>query len=122
MSNTQQFSNQKYLNLETYRKSGQAMPTPVWFVEDGGAYFIRTVQNAGKVKRVRNNPAVRIVPCGQRGEVKGAWVSATASIASTAEATRADQLLTKKYGLLKRIFDLMQRNRGADVIKVVVGP
>lgn len=122
MSNTQQFSNQKYLNLETYRKSGQAMPTPVWFVEDGGAYFIRTVQNAGKVKRVRNNPAVRIVPCGQRGEIKGEWVSATASIASAAEAARTDQLLTKKYGLLKRLFDLMQRNRGADVIKVVVNP
>jgi uncharacterized protein len=122
MSNTQQFNNRKYLNLETYRKSGQAMPTPVWFVEDGGAYFIRTVQNAGKVKRVRNNPEVRIVPCGQRGEVQGEWVGATASIASAAEAARADQLLTRKYGLLKRIFDLMQRNRGADVIKVVVNP
>ena len=122
MSNTQQFNNQKYLNLETYRKSGQAMPTPVWFVEDGGAYYIRTVQNAGKVKRARNNPSVRIVPCGQRGEVKGEWVRGVASIATPAEAGKVDRLLNQKYGLLKRLFDLMQRGRGADVIKVVVNP
>lgn len=122
VSDTRQFDKQAYLNLESYRKSGQAMRTPVWFAEDGCAYYIRTIQKAGKVKRVRNNRAVRIAPCDVRGEITGEWVSGSASIVGTSEAARADKLLTKKYGLLKRIYDLTQRGRGADVIKVVVSP
>jgi hypothetical protein len=28
-----QFADQKYLDLETYRKNGKAVVTPVWFAE-----------------------------------------------------------------------------------------
>ena len=48
-----QFSNQKYVNLETYRKNGQAVQTPVWFVIDNGQISIRTDGNSGKIKNVR---------------------------------------------------------------------
>ena len=37
-----QFLNQKYINLETYKKSGQAVHTPVWFVQDNGVLYVRT--------------------------------------------------------------------------------
>jgi PPOX class probable F420-dependent enzyme len=121
MANHEQFVRQSYLNLETYRRTGQAMPTPVWFVEDGGAYYVRTMRDAGKVKRVRNTPRVRIMPCGQRGEPRGEWVEGRAIVVGEAESQRIDGLLTKKYGLLKRVFDLMQRGRGHDVIKVEIG-
>jgi len=33
MNSLEQFSKMKYLNLETFRKSGQGMQTPVWFVQ-----------------------------------------------------------------------------------------
>jgi hypothetical protein len=49
----EQFAKQHYLNLETYRKGGQAMRPPVWFVEDGGVLYLRTVKNAGKVNSIR---------------------------------------------------------------------
>jgi PPOX class probable F420-dependent enzyme len=121
MADTSQFAGQSYLNLETYRRSGQAMPTPVWFVEDGGAYYIRTLRNAGKVKRVRNNSRVRVMPCGRSGEPRGAWVAAHAAIVDdAATSTRVDGLLNRKYGLMKRIFDLLQRGRGQDVIRVEI--
>lgn len=103
------FNNQQYLNLETYKKSGQAMPTPVWFVERDGALFVRTEAGSGKVKRIRNNPQVRVVPCGSRGEVKGEWVNATAQLVDEATAQQIDQMLSKKYGLLKAGFDLMSK-------------
>ncbi len=102
------FKNQSYLSLETVKKSGQAMPTPVWFVERDGTLFVRTEAQSGKVKRIRNNAQVRIAPCDMRGGVKGDWVSATAQLVED-ESTPAqiDQMLNKKYGLMKSAFDLM---------------
>jgi hypothetical protein len=35
-----QFAYQKYLNLETYRNTGQPVATPVWFAEDHGTFYI----------------------------------------------------------------------------------
>lgn len=70
-ANTAQFKSHKFLNLETVRKSGVTVATPVWFVEHDGKFYVRTVSDAGKVKRIRNNGQVRIMPCGQRGEPKG---------------------------------------------------
>jgi uncharacterized protein len=107
MAGLEQFKNQQYLNLETYKKSGQAMPTPVWFVEQNGALYVRTEADAGKVKRVRNNSQVRVVPCGNRGQVKGEWVAGTAQIVDEATSAQIDAMLKKKYGLLKMGFDLM---------------
>ena len=31
-----QFANEKYLNLETYRKNGTPVLTPVWFADENG--------------------------------------------------------------------------------------
>lgn len=102
------FDNQKYLNLETYRRNGQAMPTPVWFVRDGDALYVRTVADSGKVKRARNNPRVRVAPCEVRGELKGDWVEGKATLVDDpAVAQRVVQLLNQKYGLMKRLFDVM---------------
>ncbi len=66
-NNISQFLNQKYINLETYRRNGQAVLTTVWFVMDAGTIYIRTDMNSGKVKRIKNNPNIRITPSGVRG-------------------------------------------------------
>src|SRR5262249_38406544 len=55
-----QFANKKYLNLESYRRNGQGVRTPLWFVEDDGALYFYTVAHSYKVKRIRNNPRVRV--------------------------------------------------------------
>lgn len=113
-----QLAKENYINLETLRKSGQPMLTPVWFVEENGALFVRTIANAGKVKRVRNNPAVRVAPCTARGAVTGPWVTGRATILPAQEDARINTLVAKKYGLMKRVFDLMQRGKAYDVIKI----
>ncbi|WKT57944.1 PPOX class F420-dependent oxidoreductase [Candidatus Nitrosotenuis chungbukensis] len=62
---------QKYINLETYRKSGKPVCTPVWFVTDNNTIYVITTKETGKVKRLQNNKNVRIAPCGFRGEPRG---------------------------------------------------
>jgi uncharacterized protein len=106
-----QFKNQKYLNLESYRKNGTPVATPVWFAENDGLIYVYSLANAGKVKRIRNNPRVRVMPCDVRGGPKGAWVDADARIADAETAIRGHQLLNQKYGLLKRIGDVFSKLR-----------
>jgi len=118
----EQFADQKYLNLESYRKTGASVATPVWFAEDGDEFYIYSLAEAGKVKRIRNNPRVRVMPCDFRGASKGEWVEATARIIDGAEAEKAQRLLDKKYGLMKRIGNLysniMKRSRVAIAIRL----
>jgi hypothetical protein len=107
------FDKQNYLSLESFRKNGIGVRTPVWFAADPGLdirsreakLYIYTIENTGKVKRVRNNPRVRIAPCSRTGVVKGDWIEANARVVEGAEAERGSKLLTQKY-FLKRIFDL----------------
>ncbi len=56
------FDHQSYLNLETFRKDGSGVKTPVWFIQDGDTLFVRTIDNSGKVKRVHQNGSVNIAP------------------------------------------------------------
>jgi len=105
------FAAERYLNLETYRRTGQAVATPVWFVVDGGVIYVYSLADSGKVKRIRNNPCVRVAPCDVRGALKGTWVDATARIVDEREAAPAQRLLVAKYGWQKRLFDLLRKIR-----------
>ena len=106
-----QFLNQKYINLETYRKNGQAVQTPVWFAIEDSMIYVRTDNNSGKIKRARNNPHVRITPSNARGKPKGEWVDGELRISSTAESERGNQLLKKKYGLQGKIIRMVNKIR-----------
>jgi PPOX class probable F420-dependent enzyme len=117
------FANQKYLNLETFKKDGTGVATPLWFAEKDGTIYVYTLADAWKVKRVRNNPRVRIAPCDIRGKLKGDWAEAQARIVkSNDEEQLAHQLLDKKYGWQKKIGNLLSgfRNRQRTVIAITV--
>jgi uncharacterized protein len=104
----EQFADQQFLNLETYRKDGQAMRTPVWFVEDNGVLYLHTVKNAGKVKRIRRTARVRVAPCDARGSVAGEWIDGEARVLDDADLVRVNQLLDQKYG--EAMAQFKQRN------------
>jgi uncharacterized protein len=118
-----QFAGEKYLNVETFRKNGAGVATPVWFAENEGLLYIYSLSNAGKVKRIRNNPRVRVMPCDVRGKPKGEWVEGRARILDAAGAEHAHRLLDKKYGLVKKIggvfSKLMKRERTTIAIELV---
>jgi len=99
MNGLTSFDGHKYLNLETYRRTGEAMPTPVWFVSFDGALYVRTIANSGKVKRARNNSTARVAPCAADGSLLNDWLPARAvEAADEATAARVADLLLEKYG------------------------
>ncbi|PYR40301.1 MAG: PPOX class F420-dependent oxidoreductase, partial [Acidobacteria bacterium] len=61
------FVGQKYVSIETFKKNGQGVKTPVWFVLHDNAFYVYTEADSWKVKRIRNNARVRVAPCGVRG-------------------------------------------------------
>lgn len=105
-SKLEQFQNKDYIRLETFKKSGQAIATPVWFVVENDALFVRSYANSGKVKRMRNNPHVRIAPSDAMGNPHGVTIDGTAIRANGDIEIRISQLLYRKYGLMKMSFDL----------------
>jgi uncharacterized protein len=83
--------------------------TPVWFAEEQGVLYVYTLANAGKVKRIRRNPRIRLAPCTVRDTVTGPWVEAEATIVDATTAAHGHALLRHKYGLLKGIGDVFSR-------------
>ena len=116
-----QFSDRKYLNLVTYRKRGTAVSTPMWFVEDDGVLYVRTPAKSGKVKRLGNNPRVRVVPSDRRGNPKGAWIEGRARIVvDGAEAERANRLVHRKYGWRKKLIELWYKRNPEKRVTIAV--
>ena len=107
-----QFSNEKYISLETYRKNGVAVKSPVWVVEDGGVVYVRTDPTSWKAKRIRRNPRVRIAASDIRGNVKGEWADGEAHFIDGKEADQKIELFKKKYGAGLRFTDVFNGLRG----------
>jgi hypothetical protein len=111
---------QKYINLETYKKSGQGVKTPVWFMISDGLIFVYTTLNTGKAKRIKNNQKVRIMPCGMRGETKGDWIDGTARFATESETHNAIKLRHKKYGLKAKLVGMFVKKENPVVIAIQI--
>ncbi len=113
------FAGHKYLNLETFKKDGTGVKTPVWFAADPSSsldstdakLYVYTIGVSGKVKRIRNNPRVKVAPCDMRGKVLGDWVDAQAQIVAGEEDIRGVRLLNKKYFPWKQLLDFFAKFR-----------
>jgi PPOX class probable F420-dependent enzyme len=124
------FAGHKYLNLETFKKSGEGVKTPVWFAADPSVrldsseakLYVYTIGVSGKVKRIRNNPRVRAAPCAANGKLLGDWVEARAEIVTGAEAEHGMQLLNKKYWPWKQLLDFFAMFRRRDRIVFLIRP
>jgi PPOX class probable F420-dependent enzyme len=103
------FAGQRYLNLESFKRDGTPVQTPVWFAQKDDVLYVYTLANAGKVKRIRRHPRIRLAPCTMRGTVIGPWVEAEATIVDATTAAHGHALLRRKYGWMKRIGDLFSR-------------
>ena len=91
MNSTAQFSKQKYLNLETFRKNGESMKIPVWFVQVGKTFFVLTVADSGKVNRIRNNEHVNVEPCKMDDTTTGTGIAANAREISDVNFARKNE-------------------------------
>ena len=109
-----QFEKAKYLLLETFRKNGNGVRTPVFFAEHDGLLYISTPSRTGKAKRLRANDNVRVVSTDFRGKkVEGEWLNGKARIVNDPSMTKlVNSLLYKQHPFLHRLrafIDLFER-------------
>jgi hypothetical protein len=95
---------QKYVSLTTFRKNGQAVNTPVWFAENDETLYVKTRNDSGKYKRIRNNPQVKVAGCTMRGNITGPEFAATARVLPVEQWPEAQTALNRKYWLARLPF------------------
>lgn len=103
---------EQFVSLATFRRNGEAVPTPVWIAREGGDLVVTTPAGSGKVKRLRNDPTVTLRPCSRRGKVAddASTVPAQARIdADPASAGRATAALAAKYGVQFKVMMLIEK-------------
>jgi PPOX class probable F420-dependent enzyme len=97
-------SGQKYVSLTTFRKTGAAVRTPVWFAEGDGKLYVMTRSDSGKYKRIRNYGKAMVAPCKMNGKVTGPDFQATARILPREQWPAARQLIKRKYWMARLPF------------------
>src|SRR6266700_8056530 len=98
--------------LTTFRKTGQAVTTPVWFAERLGTIYVETHADAGKLKRLRHTARVTLAPCTYSGKVTGSVIAGNARILTESEeSTAASTALAKKYGVMRTLYHFVRNAR-----------
>ena len=109
----------KYALLVTYKRSGEAVPTPVWFgLDDTGRFYTRTGKLAGKVKRIRNNPRVLVAPCTVRGKPRGPAIEGRARVLPQSECEHAERTIQANYSGFRRVYKKSAGSMDAFYIEV----
>ena len=92
------------MRCSSFRRSGEPVPTPVWFGLHEGCVYVESLADAGKVKRLRHDRRVRVAPCTVRGRPKGPFADGVGRILGPAEAETAELALDRHYGLRRRLY------------------
>jgi PPOX class probable F420-dependent enzyme len=116
--------------LTTFRKTGQAVTTPVWFAISLGTIYVETHADAGKLKRLRHTARVTLAPCTYSGKVTGSVSAGNAHLLTDSEErTAASAALAKKYGRMRGLYHfvrnarcLLQRKAKAGVVYIAIEP
>ena len=105
-----------YINLTTFRKSGEPVSTTIWFALYEGRLHATTEPDSGKMKRIRNNPSVLLAPCNAWGKEKGARVEGIARSVEDEPTREAEAALYKKYRLGLGLFQLFGQHEIGKVV------
>ena len=110
----------KHCLLVTFRRSGEPVPTPVWFGMEGGKVYARSEARVGKVKRIRATPRVLVAPCDNRGKPLGPAAEGRARIVSADEEEHAERAIQSNFGLGRRMYEGVAMNLGPEGVYVEV--
>jgi len=101
----------RYVVLTTFRRSGEGVETTVWLLGRDGRIYVSTPEHTGKVKRLRHDPRVRLVPSDAKGAALGPPVDGRARLVEGAAGREIDRALRRRYGWQKWLLDLVFRLR-----------
>ena len=109
------FTRRRTALLTTFKRDGTPVDTPVTIAVEGDHAFVRTYDRAGKAKRLRRNPRVRIAPSTVGGRPRGDTLPACAVLLDGAEAEHAARAIARRQpilqGVLVPLFHRMKRYR-----------
>lgn len=106
-------SDGKYMAFTTYRRSGEAVTSPVWVVAlDDGRIGFWTSSASGKAKRLRHTARVQVQASDARGRPNAgsAVLDGTAELSSPAKP----EIITKikaKYGFMAKLTKTLAKLR-----------
>ncbi len=110
-----------YIALETFKKNGQGVSTPVWVIGKEGKLYVWTDGDSWKVKRIENNSSVRVCKCDVRGSTESDWIEADARILrEKKDDEEMRKHLAKKYGLKYQFFNLMGKVTRKNSSRVII--
>jgi len=90
--------------LETRKRDGTWVSTPVNPLVEDDHVFFRTWHTSGKAKRLRNFAEVRFAPSTARGRPTGDWLQGRATRLDGEDAAHAAHLINRRYPLLQGVF------------------
>ncbi|MFT4823106.1 MAG: PPOX class probable F420-dependent enzyme [Halioglobus sp.] len=110
-----------YLSFATLKRSGDYVPTPVWFAPDQDCYYLFSAGDAGKAKRLRNFSQCRVAACTVTGTVTGEWIEGEALLLESAKDEKtALAALHCKYGWQMKMTDFFSRISGKMAARVYI--
>lgn len=92
------FTAYRTILLETFKRDGTAVNTPVWFVQESAVVYFSTSPDAWKARRLRSNPRARVAGADAAERPATDWVEATAHFIEGDDARRIYALLDARYG------------------------
>ena len=110
----------KHCLLVTFRRNGEAVPTPVWFGLADGKVYARSEKRVGKVKRIRANPRVLVAPCDNRGKPKGPAAEGRARILAPEEEETGERAIQSNFGLGRKMYEGVAMNLGPEGVYIEV--
>jgi PPOX class probable F420-dependent enzyme len=113
---------EEYALVVTFRRSGQPVPTPMWFAVQDGLVYVESLADAGKIKRLRHDRHVRVAPCTVRGKQKGPFTDGVGRILAAAEEPRAEAALDRHYRLRRRLYVRLGARLGVKTVYLELTP
>ena len=110
------FYDKKYINLQTFKKNGEIVSTPVLFVLKNNEIFFRSDADSGKVKRIRNNNNIKASICDIRGNIKGQTYTGIANFQDKSRYNEINSLFDKKYSLVSPILKIVYKLRKINLV------
>jgi len=112
----------KYCVIVTYKKSGEPVPSPLWFGTGNGKLYFQTGATTTKIKRINRNPEVRVAAATARGRPLSAPLVGTARVLPPEEEAEAERWLQANYGLGRRLYSRLGDRVASVYVEVVPTP
>ena len=104
-------ADERFVSLTTFRRSGEAVATPIWIAEQGGTLVGITPADSGKLKRLRHTARVELRPCDRRGRVAPGTPGRSGVAEVVEDRTQVGRIrgvIRGKYGVEYRVFMVVE--------------